>query len=194
MVIGVLALVLAARGLIGWDGGSRQAALLAVAIAMVPASAGALAGDRHSEDRVEILTMGLVPGAAAVVAVSTFPQLTPLALLMVGVIAWRLVPARLASRLPIGAGLVIGAIGLYLMSTLGVDSSYAGGVLPALVVTAFGLATAFVPVMGLATGDADGFAERAADADHATGRQLQTPAGQLAAYLIDIDDCGTMNA
>ena len=50
---------------------------------------------------------------------------------------------------------MIGAIGLYLMSTLGVDSSYAGAVLPALVVTAFGLASAFVPVMGLATGDAE---------------------------------------
>ena len=57
--------------------------------------------------------------------------------------------------MPIGAGLVIGAIGLYLMSPLGVDSSYAGGVLPALVVTAAGLAFAFVPVMGLATGDAE---------------------------------------
>ncbi len=64
-------------------------------------------------------------------------------------------PDSLDARLPIGGGLVIGAIGLYLMSTLGVDSSYAGAVLPALVVTAFGLASAFVPVMGLATGDAE---------------------------------------
>jgi predicted MFS family arabinose efflux permease len=64
-------------------------------------------------------------------------------------------PDRVDARVPIGAGLVIGAAGLYLMSRLGVDSSYAGGVLPALVVTAAGLAFAFVPVMGLATGDAE---------------------------------------
>src|SRR5215211_171685 len=57
--------------------------------------------------------------------------------------------------LPFSAGLVLGAAGLFLMSRLGVDSSYAGGVLPALVVTAAGLAFAFVPVMGLATGDAE---------------------------------------
>jgi hypothetical protein len=50
---------------------------------------------------------------------------------------------------------VIDAAGLYLMSLLGVDSSYAGGVLPALVVTAAGLAIAFVPVMNLANGDAE---------------------------------------
>jgi EmrB/QacA subfamily drug resistance transporter len=64
-------------------------------------------------------------------------------------------PDRVDARVPIGAGLVMGAAGLYLMSRLGVDSSYAGGVLPALVVTAAGLAFAFVPVMGLATGDAE---------------------------------------
>jgi predicted MFS family arabinose efflux permease len=64
-------------------------------------------------------------------------------------------PERLDARLPISAGLVIGAAGLFLMSRLGVDSSYAGAVLPALIVTAAGLAFAFVPVMGLATGDAE---------------------------------------
>jgi predicted MFS family arabinose efflux permease len=64
-------------------------------------------------------------------------------------------PDRVDARFPIVAGLLLGAAGLYLMSTLGVASSYAGGVLPALVVTAAGLALAFVPVMGLATGDAE---------------------------------------
>jgi EmrB/QacA subfamily drug resistance transporter len=64
-------------------------------------------------------------------------------------------PDTVDARLPISAGLVVAAVGLYLMGTLGVDSSYAGGVLPALVVTAFGLAVAFAPVMGLATGDAE---------------------------------------
>ena len=64
-------------------------------------------------------------------------------------------PDRVDARLPIVAGLVLAAAGLYGMSTLGVDSSYAGGVLPTLVLVAAGLGTAFVPVMGLATGDAE---------------------------------------
>jgi signal transduction histidine kinase len=101
--LAVLAIVLAARGLFGWDGGSRQAALLAAATAFVPATAGALAEDRKGFERLQILMMGLVPGAAALVAVSTFPELVPLALLVVGVIVWRVMPGRLAWRLPIGA-------------------------------------------------------------------------------------------
>jgi EmrB/QacA subfamily drug resistance transporter len=64
-------------------------------------------------------------------------------------------PDRIDARLPIAAGLLVGAAGLYGMSRLGVDSSYAGAVLPTLVVVAAGLALAFVPVMGLATGDAE---------------------------------------
>jgi hypothetical protein len=40
-------------------------------------------------------------------------------------------------------------------STLTVDSGYAAHVLPTLVVVAAGLGVAFVPVMGLATGDAE---------------------------------------
>ena len=64
-------------------------------------------------------------------------------------------PDTVDARVPIVSGLVLGALGLYLMSTLDVASSYAGAVLPALVVTAAGLALAFVPVMGLATGDAE---------------------------------------
>ena len=40
----------------------------------------------------------------------------------------------------------------------------------------------------------EGFAERAADADNTAGRKLQTSAGQFAAYLIHIDDCGAMHA
>ena len=48
-------------------------------------------------------------------------------------------PDRIDARFPVAAGLVLAALGLYLMSTLGVDSSYAGGVLPSLVVVAAGL-------------------------------------------------------
>lgn len=66
--------------------------------------------------------------------------------------------AKLASavepRVPITAGLLVAAGGLWLMSTLDPASSYAADVLPALVIVAAGLGLAFVTVMGLATGDA----------------------------------------
>jgi signal transduction histidine kinase len=104
LVVGLaaLAIIVSLRTLFGGAGGARQAALLVVAIALAPAVAGALSGDRPGEDRLELLTTGLVPAAAALVAIGTFPELTPLALLAVGVIAWRAVPARLVERLPIG--------------------------------------------------------------------------------------------
>jgi EmrB/QacA subfamily drug resistance transporter len=64
-------------------------------------------------------------------------------------------PDRIDPRIPIVAGLLLAAAGLWSMSTLGVDSSYAAEVLPTLVLVAAGLGAALVPVMGLATGDAE---------------------------------------
>jgi EmrB/QacA subfamily drug resistance transporter len=64
-------------------------------------------------------------------------------------------PQRVDTRLPIVAGLVLAAAGLWMMSTLDPASRYAAEVLPALAVVAAGLGMAFVPVMGLATGDAE---------------------------------------
>ena len=51
-------------------------------------------------------------------------------------------------------GCALGAGGLWLMSRLTPGSSYAPDVLPALAVTGLGLGLAFVPVLGLGTGDA----------------------------------------
>ena len=65
------------------------------------------------------------------------------------------VPARVDARWPVAAGLVLASAGLWWMSTLTPDSGYASAVLPSLVIVAAGLGIAFVPVMGLATGDAE---------------------------------------
>jgi EmrB/QacA subfamily drug resistance transporter len=64
-------------------------------------------------------------------------------------------PQRVDVRLPIVAGCILGAVGLWLMSDLTPASAYVSGVLPALAITGFGLGLAFVPVMGVGTGDAE---------------------------------------
>jgi predicted MFS family arabinose efflux permease len=53
---------------------------------------------------------------------------------------------RLAPRVVAAPGLVLAAGGMFWLSTLTVDSSYAGHVLPALFLTSFGLGLAFVPL------------------------------------------------
>jgi MFS family permease len=63
-------------------------------------------------------------------------------------------PERVDPRLPVVIGCALGAGGLWLMSRLTPGSSYAPDVLPALAVTGLGLGLAFVPILGLGTGDA----------------------------------------
>ena len=53
---------------------------------------------------------------------------------------------RLAPRAVSGAGLLLAAGGMYWLSTLTVDSSYAAHVMPALFITSFGLGLSFVPM------------------------------------------------
>ena len=64
-------------------------------------------------------------------------------------------PERVDPRLPITVGCGLAVVGLWLMSGLTPDSSYATDVLPALIVTGLGLGLAFVPIIGLGTGDAE---------------------------------------
>jgi EmrB/QacA subfamily drug resistance transporter len=63
-------------------------------------------------------------------------------------------PQRIDPRLPIAIGCGLATVGLWLMSTLTPASAYAADVLPALALTGLGLGLAFVPVIGLGTGDA----------------------------------------
>jgi EmrB/QacA subfamily drug resistance transporter len=64
-------------------------------------------------------------------------------------------PERVDPRLPITAGCGLAVVGLWLMSGLTPDSSYATDVLPALIITGLGLGLAFVPIIGLGTSDAE---------------------------------------
>jgi MFS family permease len=101
-------------------------------------------------------------------------------------------PQRVDVRIPIFVGCLLGAVGLWLMSGLTPASAYAGGVLPALAITGFGLGLAFVPVMGVGTGDAE---ER--DGGLASG--LMTTAQQIGgaigiAALITVADTRSAHA
>jgi EmrB/QacA subfamily drug resistance transporter len=64
-------------------------------------------------------------------------------------------PQRVDPRLGITVGCGLAMVGLWLMSTLTPASSYGADVLPTLILTGLGLGLAFVPVIGLGTGDAE---------------------------------------
>ncbi|MEU8843554.1 MDR family MFS transporter [Streptomyces roseus] len=59
---------------------------------------------------------------------------------------------RVAPRVPLLAGLVLMAVGLFLLTRLGFEGSYATGVLPALLLIGLGTGMAFVPVFATVTG------------------------------------------
>ncbi|MYT26303.1 MFS transporter, partial [Streptomyces sp. SID7760] len=59
---------------------------------------------------------------------------------------------RVAPRVPLLAGLVLTAVGLFLLTRLGFEGSYATGVLPALLLIGLGIGTAFVPIFATVTG------------------------------------------
>jgi EmrB/QacA subfamily drug resistance transporter len=62
----------------------------------------------------------------------------------------QLIP-RFGARPLIGGGLALGAIGMLLLTGIGVDSSYASHVLPGLLVMGLGLGLVFAPAMSSAT-------------------------------------------
>lgn len=64
-------------------------------------------------------------------------------------------PERVDPRLPITIGCALAVVGLWLMSGLTPHSAYAADVLPTLILTGLGLGLAFVPIIGLGTGDAE---------------------------------------
>ena len=64
-------------------------------------------------------------------------------------------PERVDPRLPITVGCGLAVVGLWLMAGLTPTSSYGADVLPTLLLTGLGLGLAFVPIIGLGTGDAE---------------------------------------
>ncbi|MEV4437571.1 MFS transporter [Streptomyces sp. NPDC049577] len=65
------------------------------------------------------------------------------------------VGARLMTRVPprwlMGPGFLLAAVGMLLLTRIDMDTSYASGILPALLLMGLGMGTAFMPAMSLAT-------------------------------------------
>ncbi|WP_245604171.1 MFS transporter [Patulibacter minatonensis] len=91
---------------------------------------------------------------------------------------------RVDPRLPVAGGMLLAAVGLYLMSTLTPESSYVGHLAPSLVLTAYGVGTAFVVVMEIATGGAEDRDGGLASAMLTTGQQIGAAIGIAAMVTI----------
>jgi MFS transporter len=109
-------------------------------------------------------------------------------------------PERVDSRLPITVGCGLAVVRLWLMSGLTPDSSYAADVLPTLIITGLGLGLAFVPIIGLGTGDAEERDGGLASGLMTTAQQIGGAIGIAALITIATDHttsalhCGTRAA
>jgi signal transduction histidine kinase len=98
--LAALAVLLPLRLLIGNPSAQSEQMLLAASVTMVPAVAVALAGQRATNQRLQILALGAVPAAAVVTQVGYSPELVPLVLVIGAILAWRLLPTVITIRLP----------------------------------------------------------------------------------------------
>jgi EmrB/QacA subfamily drug resistance transporter len=90
-------------------------------------------------------------------------------------------------RIPVAGGLAVAAAGLWMMSSLTPESSYLGHLAPSLAVTAYGIGTAFVVVMEIATGGAEDRDGGLASAMLTTGQQIGAAIGIAAMVTIATD-------
>jgi MFS family permease len=97
-------------------------------------------------------------------------------------------PERVDPRLPITVGCGLAVVGLWLMSGLTPESSYAADVLPTLILTGLGLGLAFVPVIGLGTGDAEERDGGLASGLMTTAQQIGGAIGIAALITVATDD------
>lgn len=91
---------------------------------------------------------------------------------------------RVDPRVPVAGGMLTAAVGLYLMSTLRQESSYLGHLAPSLAITAYGIGTAFVVAMEIATGGAEDRDGGLASALLTTGQQIGSAIGIAAMVTI----------
>ncbi|MPQ99709.1 DHA2 family efflux MFS transporter permease subunit [Modestobacter sp. I12A-02628] len=80
--------------------------------------------------------------------------------------------ARIGLKLTVTAGMVVAGAGMLLLTRLGLDSSYAADILPALVVVGVGIAFVIVPSISAATAGVDGDDAGVASAMTNTSQQI----------------------
>jgi len=76
-------------------------------------------------------------------------------LMVTATVAGTVLVPRIGPRPMVPLGAVIAAVGMALMTRLGLDSSYVGGVLPGLLIIGVGLGLVFAPVQNAATAGVD---------------------------------------
>ncbi|GGJ33775.1 MFS transporter [Streptomyces brasiliensis] len=89
---------------------------------------------------------------------------------------------RLSARALMAPGYAVAAIGILLFTQLDVDSSYAGGILPGLVLLGLGLGTAFTPGIALST---NGVEPRDAGVASAMANTSQQVGGAIGTALLN---------
>jgi EmrB/QacA subfamily drug resistance transporter len=116
------------------------------------------------------------------------PVLTGLAFLpMIGVlattasIATTIIVPRLGAKWPLALGMGLAAIAMAMLAQLGLTSTYAADVLPALLVMGFGLGLVFAPAMNYATA---GVAPDDAGVASATVNTMQQVGGSIGTALL----------
>lgn len=92
--------------------------------------------------------------------------------------------SRVDPRVPIAGGMVLAAAGLALTSTRTPESSYLGHLAPSLAITAYGVGTAFVVVMDVATGGAEDRDGGLAPALMTTGQRIGAAIGIAAMVTV----------
>ncbi|MFE6163789.1 MFS transporter [Streptomyces sp. NPDC056486] len=85
-------------------------------------------------------------------------------------------------RLLMGPGLLLAAVGLFTLTFLGTESSYAGHILPGLLMLGLGLGLTFMPVMATATA---GVAPQDAGVTSATVNTAQQVGGSIGTALLN---------
>jgi hypothetical protein len=98
------------------------------------------------------------------------------ALLTTSLLANAVLLRRVGPRPLLTGGLLIGAVGMAILSRVGIHTSYAGGILPGLIVFGLGLGLTFPPAMNTAT---SGLAQ----SDAGVGSAMVTTSQQVGASI-----------
>jgi EmrB/QacA subfamily drug resistance transporter len=103
-------------------------------------------------------------------------------LVVVASLASTVLVARVSSRILIPAGMAFAALGMYLLTRVGLDTGYASHVLPSLIVLGVGLGLTFAPGFSLATMGVDASDSGVASA---TVNTMQQVGGSIGTALLN---------
>jgi EmrB/QacA subfamily drug resistance transporter len=104
------------------------------------------------------------------------------ALMVAATLATNVLTPRIGPKTVVPLGMALGAVGMVWLTGLGLDSAYAGDVLPALLVTGLGIGLVMAPAMSLAT---SGVAADDAGVASASVNTMQQIGGSIGTALLN---------